>query len=86
MVFTSSDGLADDFVQAINSDSKGNIYFGTKKGLSVFDGTKWTTYKTEDGLAGNNILTIAVDKQNVVWLGTDSGVTRFKNGNFTIFR
>ena len=86
MVFTSSDGLADDFVQAINSDSKGNIYFGTKRGLSVFDGTKWTTYKTEDGLAGNNILTIAVDKQNVVWLGTDSGVTRFKNGNFTIFR
>jgi ligand-binding sensor domain-containing protein len=86
IVFTSADGLADDFVQAINSDSKGNIYFGTKNGLSVFDGTKWTTYKTEDGLAGNSILTIAVDKKDVVWLGTDNGVSSFKNGKHTSYR
>ena len=86
IVFTSSDGLADDFVQAINSDSKGNIYFGTKNGLSVFDGTKWTSYKIEDGLAGNSILTIAVDKQDVVWLGTDNGVSSFMNGKFKSYR
>ena len=86
IVLTSSDGLADDLVQAINSDSKGNIYFGTRNGLSVFNGIKWTIYKIEDGLAANNILSIAVDKQDVVWLGTDNGVTRFKNGKFTIYR
>jgi ligand-binding sensor domain-containing protein len=85
-VFTTADGLADDFVQAINSDSKGNIYFGTKNGLSVFDGTKWITYKIEDGLAGNRILTIAVDKKDVIWLGTDNGVSNFRNGKYTSYR
>ena len=85
-VFSTADGLADDFVQAINSDSKGKIYFGTKNGLSVFDGTKWTMYKIENGLASNNILSIAVDKKDGVWLGTDNGVSSFKNGKFTIYR
>jgi len=85
-IFTTAEGLADDFVQAISSDSKGKIYFGTKKGLSVLDGEKWTPYKLEDGLASNNILTIAVDKTDCVWLGTDNGVSSFKNGKFTIYR
>jgi ligand-binding sensor domain-containing protein len=85
-VFTTVEGLADDLVQAINSDSKGNIYFGTSNGLSKFDGTKWTTYKTGNGLASNNILTIAVDKKDGIWIGTDNGVTSIKNGSFTIYR
>ena len=85
-VFTAAEGLTDDFVQAINSDSKGKIYFGTKNGLSVFDGTKWTPYKLEDGLASNNILTITVDKNDGVWLGTDNGASSFKNGKFTSYR
>jgi len=85
-ILTSEQGLADDFVQAISSDSKGKIYFGTKKGLSVLDGEKWTSYKLEDGLASNNILTLAVDKTDCVWLGTDNGVSSFKNGKFTIYR
>jgi ligand-binding sensor domain-containing protein len=85
-VFTKAEGLADDIVQAINSDSKGNIYFGTKNGLSVFDGTKWTTYNAENGLVSNNVLTIAVDKKDEVWLGTDNGATRLKDGKFISFR
>jgi ligand-binding sensor domain-containing protein len=85
-IFTSAEGLSDDFVQAISSDSKGKIYFGTKKGLSVLDGEKWTPYKLEDGLTSNNILTITVDKTDCVWLGTDNGVSSFKNGKFTNYR
>jgi len=81
-VFTADDGLADNLVQAINSDGKGNLYFGTKNGLSVFDGTNWITYRVDEGLVSNNVLTIAIDKNNVVWLGTDNGVTCIKNGKF----
>ena len=85
-VITKAEGLADDFVQAINSDTKGNLYFGTRNGLSLFDGTNWTSYNTESGLSSNNILTIAIDKHGVVWIGTDNGVTRLKEGIFTIYR
>jgi ligand-binding sensor domain-containing protein len=86
IVFTTSDGLADDLVQAISSDKKGNIYFGTKDGLSVFDGVKWSSYKIKDGLASNNILTISADKQDRIWIGTDNGVTAFIDGKFTNYR
>lgn len=85
-VFTTKEGLADNFVQAINSDSKGNVYFGTRNGLSVFDGNRWVTYKTEDGLASNNVLTIAIDKKDRIWLGTDNGVTSIADGKFLIYR
>lgn len=85
-VFDTEAGLADNFVQAINSDSKGNLYFGTRNGLSVFDGTNWTNYLVDKGLISNNILSIAIDKNNVVWLGTDNGVTCLKNGKFFNYR
>jgi ligand-binding sensor domain-containing protein len=80
--YNSKSGLADDRVQAINSDKKGILYLGTKNGLSVFDGNNWTTFRTDNGLVSNNILTIAVDKNNVVWLGTENGVTCIRNGKF----
>lgn len=85
-IITSADGLANDFVQAITSDSKGKLYFGTKNGLSVYDGEKWTSYRQGDGLSANNILTLSVDSDDCVWIGTDNGVTRFTGGKFTIYR
>ncbi|MGB8490024.1 MAG: two-component regulator propeller domain-containing protein, partial [Bacteroidales bacterium] len=82
-VITTAEGLADNFVQAIDSDAEGNIYIGTKNGLSVFNGSEWTSFRVENGLGSNNILTITVDKKGVVWLGTDNGVTSLKDGKFT---
>ena len=86
MIITSADGLADNFVQAIASDSKGRSYFGTRNGLSVLDGEKWVSYRSGDGLSSNNILTLAVDSDDCIWIGTDNGVTSFMGGKFTIYR
>jgi ligand-binding sensor domain-containing protein len=85
-VYNTKSGLAGNMVQAINADSKGNVYFGTTNGLSVLNGSKWTTYRVENGLASNNILSIAVDRNDVVWLGTDNGVTSLKNGFMTSYQ
>jgi ligand-binding sensor domain-containing protein len=79
-VYDSASGLADDRVLAINSDRKGNLYFGTGNGLSILNGNNWTTLRTDDGLISNKILTISIDKNNVVWLGTENGVTCIRNG------
>lgn len=79
-------GLADNVVQAISSDARGNIYFGTRNGLSVFDGTNWKTFRTGDGLSDNNILTIAAGKDGVVWIGTENGVTSYSDGKLMIYR
>lgn len=81
-VFTTDDGLVDNFVQAICGDEKGRIWFGTRAGLSVFDGTSWASYITDNGLASNNILSLAVDNNGVVWIGTEAGISSYENGEF----
>ncbi len=81
-----ANSLADNDVQTIIEDKKGNIYFGTKAGLSVFDGKKFHNYSKKDGLPENNILSTYIDKENVMWIGTADGLCSFKNNKFEIVR
>ncbi len=85
-VYNTEDGLAGNEVQVINSDKKGNIWFGTKNGVSMFDGSKWTSYRVEEGLVSNNILSITIDTNDVVWLGTDNGVTSISDDKITSYQ
>jgi hypothetical protein len=70
--YTTADGLGDDFVLSLAADANGYIWAGTwRGGLSVFDGTKWLTYKTENsGLNANWVQAVAVDAQGHIWCGT----------------
>lgn len=81
-VFTTDDGLINDFVQVISDDKKGNIWIGTKAGISVLNDSSWSSYTTDNGLASNNILSIATDHDGVVWIGTDTGIISYENGKF----
>ena len=80
--YTTNEGLVDNFIQAIAADKKGNMWFGTRGGISVFNGSDWTSYTRDDGLISNNVLCIVVDKTGVVWIGTDNGVSSFESGKF----
>ncbi len=80
--YYTDDGLIDNFVQAISGDKKGNIWFGTIAGISVFSGSTWISYTTDSGLASNNILSIATDNNGIVWIGTDAGITSYENEKF----
>jgi len=84
--FTTGEGLVNNFVQAIAEDNNGKLWFGTKGGVSVFDGSAWTSFTIDNGLNSNNILCIAADHEGVVWLGTDSGVNCYKNGKFISYK
>ena len=81
-VYTVENGLAHNFVQAICGDGQGNIWFGTKGGLTVFDGASWISYTTENGLPSNHILSLAMDRDGILWIGTDVGITAFKDKQF----
>lgn len=83
--YTIDEGLVNNFVQAITADKDGKMWFGTKGGISVFDGSAWTTYTTENGLASNNILCLGTDNDGIIWIGTDNGVNCYKNGEFINF-
>jgi hypothetical protein len=82
-VFTAENGLVDNFVQAIAADNQGNIWFGTRGGITVYDGAAMTSFTTQDGLTGNNVRSIVVDNEGVVWIGTSAGVTSYHAGQFT---
>ncbi|MFO7668722.1 MAG: two-component regulator propeller domain-containing protein [Bacteroidales bacterium] len=71
------DGLIDNFVQSIAMDHQGNVWIGTKGGVSIYDNHTLRSMTWEDGLTSNNVLCISVDKEGVVWLGTDRGVTSY---------
>ena len=85
-VFTTAEGLVNNYVQTITDDKDGKIWFGTQGGISVFDGSKFTNYTKANGLNSDNILCLTVDKEGVVWIGTDEGVNSFSNGTFNSFK
>jgi ligand-binding sensor domain-containing protein len=80
--YYTDDGLVDNYVQAICGDKKGNIWFGTLAGISVFSGSSWISYTVDNGLASNNILSIATDNTGIVWIGTDAGISSYENEKF----
>ena len=84
--YTTDDGLINNFVQAIAVDKNGNVWLGTKGGISVFDGKEWKSYTQKDGLISDNVLCITFDKLGVVWIGTDNGVSSFTELTFTNYK
>lgn len=74
------DGLGHNQVECIFQDSDGFIWFGTRNGLSRYDGFEIVNFRhtVEPGsISGNRILSINEDKDGYLWVGTfQSGVNR----------
>ena len=73
-----ADGLPEGFVRAILQDGDGYMWFGTKRGVSRYDGYTFTSFTTEDGLAHNEVTSILQDREGNLWFGTwGGGVSRY---------
>ncbi|OGG51169.1 MAG: hypothetical protein A3F84_19335, partial [Candidatus Handelsmanbacteria bacterium RIFCSPLOWO2_12_FULL_64_10] len=84
--FTARDGLADDHVGAIFQDREGYIWFGTKRGVSRYDGKSFITLTTRDGLAHNTVYSILQDREGYMWFMTwGGGVSRYDGKSFITF-
>ena len=62
--YTPKDGLINSHIQNISQDSKGRLFFATRGGLSVYDGTRFTNYNRQSGLAHelvNDVLEVGPD-------------------------
>ena len=81
-----SEGLPEGYVRSIVQDREGSLWFGTRSGVSRYDGQTWTTFGKGDGLASNSISSILRDREGHLWFGTDdSGVSRYDGEIWTTF-
>lgn len=72
-----ADGLAHREVNAVYQDRQGFMWFGTKYGLSRFDGKTFTNFtKDRDGLVFDDIQSIAQDADGLLWLMGPFGESR----------
>jgi pimeloyl-ACP methyl ester carboxylesterase len=84
---------------SISGDRRGIIYFGTDKGVLVFDNSRATDstagsytadssyclYTTANGLPSNYIRGTHVDKNGNIWLATGSGVCKVQRGDLMMY-
>jgi ligand-binding sensor domain-containing protein len=84
-VFTKEDnGIVDNFVQAIAQDRSGQIWLGTRNGVSKYDGASWSNLTTADGLVGNNVYDIAIDSDGSIWFATETGISHYSGNIATV--
>ncbi|KPK95541.1 hypothetical protein AMJ80_05010 [bacterium SM23_31] len=89
--YTTSDGLINNWVNAVVIDSEGNKWIGTGElfeygaNACKFDGETWTSYTFYDGLYNNQVFSIAINKNGDIWFGGDTGVSKYDGNTWTSY-
>jgi ligand-binding sensor domain-containing protein/signal transduction histidine kinase len=76
--YTSADGLANNTILSIASDSRGFLWFATGEGLSRFDGVGFANQTQATGLPHRVVSQVVIDRRGSYWLATPAGVVRFR--------
>ena len=76
--FTRDNGLANEYVFAVNVDSNGNTWVGTNGGgASRLIEQSWKTFFPMHGLGDYWVYSFADQKDSAMWIGTWAGLSRF---------
>ncbi len=83
-VFTTQQGLPDNYLIALLPARNGKLWIGTRGGLGVWENGTIRAFTEKDGLGSNYIRSLYEDADGVLWIGSyDGGLTRLKDGRFT---
>ena len=76
--------LVDMRVLSLLQDAKGNIWCGTREGVSVIDSTGDVVHHRSGGRGpGSSVRSMIQDREGTIWLGSDDGLFAARNGLFT---
>lgn len=66
------------FSHCVFADSKGNVWYGTEKGVYCYDGDgkEIKHYDMNNGLSDNGVAFVAEDAKGDIWMGTKHGLCR----------
>lgn len=75
--YTTDNGLGNNSVKSIISDSFGNKFLGTAGGgITIMTDTAFIIIDKQNGLYSNNVYSLILDDHNRLWVGTERGVDR----------
>ncbi|MCX6044764.1 MAG: hypothetical protein NT075_06590 [Chloroflexi bacterium] len=84
-VYTAPDGLANGTVQAIAVDNQQRVWFGTKNGLSVWNGSTFFSLNKQTGLPNDDVTALLADGDKM-WIGTNGGgLFQFEKNQLQVF-
>ena len=85
--YTASEGLPSNNVLCLASDLNGVMWFGTQKGIAVYDGGSWEVMNTttHPGLANDNVSSILIASNGDVWAGGDFGLSHYSGDTWTTY-
>ena len=76
--YGAADGLADDSILCLATDSIGRLWAGTNRhGVSVLVGDHFVNYDQAAGPLGAHVAALA-ERGTDLWMGTESGLTRYR--------
>ncbi|WP_161596675.1 ligand-binding sensor domain-containing protein [Chitinophaga vietnamensis] len=78
--YETENGLSNNTVQCIVQDQQGFMWFGTKDGLTRFDGYHFKVFSLNDNPVIPNVNYVnvtTVDNEGTLWVGSTQGIYRF---------
>ncbi len=70
ILYTTDEGLVNNFVESISEDEAGGMWFGTRGGVSRLFGGNWISYTVAEGLASDTVYDVALMRIPSGWLLT----------------
>lgn len=74
-----TNGLAEDYISSLCEDREGNLWVGTRDGLSQISDLKFPVASTADGLLSEPVHGVCAAGNGGVWCATSSGVYNYKD-------
>ena len=78
-LYTTADGLPDNYIFSIKQDSYGYLWICTANGLSRFDGKRFVSYGLKNGLPSLYVDNVYEDHNHRLWIGTRKGMAELKS-------
>ena len=72
--YTTKNGLGNNVIYSIIEDKFNNLWFGTKSGISRFDGKSFTNFTIDDGLPNNFVTQLCIIDDGNIAIGTNFGI------------
>ena len=82
-LYTTSDGLPDNYVRSVWEDRDGNLWAGTNGGLARLEGDRFVANPAATSREADWVRCIYEDTEGNLWVGMNSGLNRFGDGTFT---